>query len=159
MSRLSQLNSPLLLGFEQFERTLERAAKASTEGYPPYNIETIGKEGLRITLAVAGFSPDQLEVQREGNQLTVRGKNTDDAALANANAREFLHRGIAARAFQRNFVLAEGIEIASATLDMGLLNIDLVQPTPQQMIRTIEIETPGRKSGTIRPHSVDIETE
>ena len=134
MSRLSLLNNPLLLGFDQFERTLERVSKASAEGYPPYNIERLGEAGLRITLAVAGFSMDDLEVLLEDNQLTVRGKREEDEA-----GRVFLHRGIAARQFQRSFVLAEGIEITGAVLDNGLLSIDLVRPVPQRNVRSIEI--------------------
>src|SRR5215468_2428543 len=117
MSRVSMFNSPLLLGFDQLERTLDRLAK-SAEGYPPYNIERIGENGLRITLAVAGFTIDDLVVELVENQLTVRGKQTDDTD------RVFLHRGIAARQFQRAFMLADGIEGAGARLDNGLLSID-----------------------------------
>ncbi|MHA1564767.1 MAG: Hsp20 family protein [Alphaproteobacteria bacterium] len=135
MSRLSLLNSPLLLGFDQFERTLERVAKASAEGYPPYNIERIGEDRLRITLAVAGFSMAELEVFLEDNQLTVRGRQQDPAD------RVYLHRGIAARQFQRSFMLADGIEIVGAVLDKGLLNIDFTRPIPQRNIRNIEITT------------------
>ena len=119
MSRLSLFNSPLLLGFDQFERTLDRIAKASSDGYPPYNIEQIGENGLRITLAVAGFSMDELAIQVENNQLVIRGRQQDDAE------RVYLHRGIAARQFQRTFVLADGIEVTGAALDNGLLHIDL----------------------------------
>ena len=124
MSRLSLFNSPLLLGFEQFERTLDRVAKSSAEGYPPYNIEQVGEDALRITLAVAGFSLDDLEVRLEDNQLVVRGRQTED------DGRIYLHRGIAARQFQRGFVLAEGIEVTAAVLDNGLLSIDLRRPQP-----------------------------
>ncbi|MCZ6603738.1 MAG: Hsp20 family protein, partial [Alphaproteobacteria bacterium] len=131
-------------GFEQFERTLERVAKASTDGYPPYNIERIGEDGIRITLAVAGFSMDQLEVLHEGSQLTVRGRNEEEDG--DGESRVFLHRGIAARQFQRSFVLAEGIDVAGAMLDNGLLHVNLVRPTPQQTVRTIEIKT-RRKAG------------
>ncbi|MFQ5971591.1 MAG: Hsp20 family protein [Alphaproteobacteria bacterium] len=142
MSRLSLLNSPLLLGFDQFEQTLERISKASAEGYPPYNIEQIGESGLRITLAVAGFGKDDLEVVLEDNQLSIRGKQEDD------HNRVYLHRGIAARQFQRSFVLAEGIEIAGAVLDNGLLSVDLIRPMPQRNVRNIEITSPapGSKS-------------
>lgn len=133
-SRLSLFNSPLLLGFDQFERTLDRIAKNSAEGYPPYNIEQIGEDGLRITLAVAGFTMDDLSVQLEDNQLVVRGRQTDD------KSRVYLHRGIAARQFQRSFVLADGIEVTSATLDNGLLNIDLRRPLPASKVRTIRIQ-------------------
>lgn len=142
MSRLSLLNSPLLLGFDQFEQTLERISKVSAEGYPPYNIEQIGESGLRITLAVAGFGKDDLEVVLEDNQLSIRGKQEDD------HNRVYLHRGIAARQFQRSFVLAEGIEIAGAVLDNGLLSVDLIRPMPQRNVRNIEITSPapGSKS-------------
>ena len=136
MSRVSMFNSPLLLGFDQLERSLDRLAK-SAEGYPPYNIERIGENGLRITLAVAGFSTDDLSIELVENQLTVRGKQTDDTD------RVFLHRGIAARQFQRAFMLAEGIEVTGARLDNGLLSIDLVRPVQEPRIRTIRIEAGG----------------
>lgn len=137
MSRLSMLNSPLLLGFEQFERTLDRVAKASSDGYPPYNIERVGEDGLRITLAVAGFRVEDLSVQVEDNQLIVRGRTHDD------KERVYLHRGIAARQFQRVFVLADGIEVSAASLDNGLLSIDLVRPLPAAKVRSIEISRPA----------------
>ena len=142
MSRYSLLNSPLLLGFDRFEQTLERVSKASAEGYPPYNIERIGESGLRITLAVAGFAKSDLGVVLEDNQLTIRGKQEDD------DNRVYLHRGIAARQFQRSFVLAEGIEIAGAVLDNGLLSVDLIRPVPERNVRNIEItaSAPRRKS-------------
>ena len=113
MTRLSMFNSPFLLGFDELERRLDRSAKASSDGYPPYNIEQIGEDGLRITLAVAGFSDDELSVVTEDRQLLIRGRQKDDAE------RVYLHRGIAARQFQRSFVLAEGIEIVGASLDNG----------------------------------------
>ena len=139
MTRLSLFNNPLLLGFDQFERTLDRIAKSSAEGYPPYNIEQIGENGLRITLAVAGFSSADLSVQIEDNQLVIRGKQTEDD-----DSRVYLHRGIAARQFQRSFVLAEGIEVAGASLDNGLLSIDLTRPAPESRVRKVEIRsTPG----------------
>lgn len=138
MSRLSMLNSPLLLGFEQFERTLDRVAKASSDGYPPYNIERVGEDGLRITLAVAGFRVEDLSVHLEDNQLIVRGRTHDD------KERVYLHRGIASRQFQRVFVLADGIEVAGANLDNGLLSIELVRPLPAAKVRTIEISRPVR---------------
>ena len=116
MSRVSMFNSPLLLGFDQLERTLDRLAK-NAEGYPPYNIERIGENGLRIVLAVAGFTTEDLAIELVENQLMVRGKQTDDGD------RVFLHRGIAARQFQRAFMLADGIEVMSARLDNGLLSI------------------------------------
>jgi HSP20 family molecular chaperone IbpA len=139
MSRMSMFNSPLLLGFDQLERTLDRLAK-SAEGYPPYNIERIGENGLRITLAVAGFTTDDLAIELVESQLTVRGKQTDDGD------RVFLHRGIASRQFQRAFMLAEGIEVTGARLDNGLLSIDLMRPVLEPRIRTIRIDA-GREDG------------
>jgi len=133
MSRVPLFNSPLLLGFDQLERTLDRLAK-NAEGYPPYNIERIGENGLRITLAVAGFTSDDLAIELVENQLSVRGKQTDDTT------RVFLHRGIAARQFQRAFMLADGIEVMGARLDNGLLSIDLMRPHAEPRIRTIRIE-------------------
>jgi len=138
MSRITPLSSPLLLGFEEIERVLDRVTKSGSDGYPPYNIERIaGAEGdrLRITLAVAGFSREQLSVTVEDNQLVIRGQQTMEAE----EGRHFLHRGIAARQFQRAFVLAEGIEILTASLADGLLSIDLVRPEPERTVRTIEI--------------------
>jgi HSP20 family molecular chaperone IbpA len=134
MSRLPLFNSPLLLGFDHFERTLDRVSKISSDGYPPYNIEQIGDSALRITLAVAGFQMRDLSITVEDNQLIVRGKQTDDSQ------RVYLHRGIAARQFQRSFVLAEGIEVSGAWLDNGLLNIDLVRPAVESRVRTVEIK-------------------
>lgn len=143
MSRLGAFNSPLLLGFEHFERMLDQAAKVSGEGYPPYNIEQIGEHQLRITLAVAGFTDDDLSVTVEENQLVIRGKQQDDGA-----ERIFLHRGIAARQFQRSFVLAEGIEIIRAHQDNGLLHIDLERHVPEPEVKTIAIEKGAtKKSG------------
>lgn len=135
MSRLSLLNSPLLLGFDHFERALDRVQKYSADGYPPYNIEQVAPNALRITLAVAGFSSDELTVQTEDNQLVIRGKQTDD------ENRTYLHRGIAARQFQRSFILAEGIKVTSADMDNGLLHIDLHRPEPEQKVRNIKIRT------------------
>jgi HSP20 family molecular chaperone IbpA len=143
MSRLSLFNSPLLLGFDHFERTLDRVSKVSSDGYPPYNIEQLGENALRITLAVAGFRMSDLSITVEDNQLIVRGKQTDDAH------RVYLHRGIAARQFQRSFVLAEGIEVNGARLDNGLLHVDLVRPAVESRVRTIEI-TSGSTSATKR---------
>lgn len=158
MSRLSLLNSPLLLGFDQFERTLERVAKASTEGYPPYNIERIGEDRLRITLAVAGIPMERLEVRHEANQLTVFGRTAEESGHDDSGPEHvFLHRGIAARAFQRSFVIAEGIEIDGAELDNGLLHINLVRPTPRRTVRTIEIKSaPNGKSGVKKPQNINI---
>ncbi|MGH8430664.1 MAG: Hsp20 family protein [Solimonas sp.] len=141
MSRVSMFNSPLLLGFDQLERTLDRLAK-SAEGYPPYNIERIGENGLRITLAVAGFTADDLVIELMENQLTVRGKQTDETD------RVFLHRGIAARQFQRAFMLADGIEVTGARLDNGLLSIDLVRPVSEPRVRNIPIDAGRGTAGT-----------
>lgn len=140
-TRLSMFNSPLMLGFDQFERTLDRISKCSAEGYPPYNIEQIGEEGMRITLAVAGFTMDDLSVLVEDNQLVVRGRQTDD------KSRLYIHRGIAARQFQRSFVLAEGLEVLGANLDNGLLNIDLKRPLPEAKVRHIRIEPARPEAG------------
>ncbi len=156
MSRLAGFNNPLLLGFEHFERILDRVSKTSAEGYPPYNIEQKGDNGLCITLAVAGFSMDDLNVSVEDNQLVIRGRNSEDET-----GRVFLHRGIAARQFQRSFVLAEGIEISGAVLDNGLLHINLERRIPESEVRTIKIESarPGGKSGTRGPRTIDVEPE
>jgi HSP20 family molecular chaperone IbpA len=137
MTRLSLFNSPLLLGFDQFERALDQVTKATADGYPPYNVEQVGDNALRITLAVAGFTMDDLTVQIEGNQLVVRGKQAEE------KDRVYLHRGIAARQFQRSFVLADGIEVAGAALDNGLLNIDLVRRTPEGRVRKVAIRGNG----------------
>lgn len=133
MPRLSLLNSPLLLGFEHFERAVERVNKVSSDGYPPYNIERLGDDALRITLAVAGFAMADLSITIEDNQLVIRGKQGED------RERVYLHRGIAARQFLRSFVLAEGIEVRNAWLENGLLNIDLVRPPVEVRVRNIEI--------------------
>lgn len=135
MTRVLQFNSPFLLGFDELERLLDRAAKAS-DGYPPYNVEQLPAEkgdALRITLAVAGFSREELSVTVENNQLVIRGRQEEDAA------RTYLHRGIAARQFQRSFVLADGMEVKTARLENGLLTIDLLRPEPEQKLRRIEI--------------------
>jgi HSP20 family molecular chaperone IbpA len=128
-------DSPLLLGFDHFERVIDQVAKSSVEGYPPYNIEQINDESLRITVAVAGFSMGDLEVTTEDNQLVIRGRNTVDN-----KERVYLHRGIAARQFQRSFVLAEGIEVVAARLEDGLLHIDMTRPVPEPEVRKIKIE-------------------
>lgn len=135
-------DSPLFLGFEHFERTLDRIAKTSAEGYPPYNIEQIGEDRLRITLAVAGFAEEELSVQRDGNQLVVAGRRLE----RNDEGRIFLHRGIAARQFQRSFLLAEGIDIERASLENGLLNVDLRRPLPEARIQTIKIDSAKNKA-------------
>ena len=151
-TRLSLFNSPFLLGFDQFERTLDRIAKNANEGYPPYNIEQTSEDGLRITLAVAGFTADDLQVQMEDNQLVIRGKQQDD------KSRLYLHRGIAARQFQRSFVLAEGIEVMGCDLNNGLLNVDLRRPIPEPKVRTIKIGTTaaGEQEG---PQTIDVSPE
>lgn len=132
--------SPLFLGFDHLEQMLERASKTSSDGYPPYNIEQTGPAGLRITLAVAGFSMDDLQITQEDNQLVIRGRQSDDM-----HERVFLHRGIAARQFQRAFVLAEGIEVTGAWLDNGLLHIDMARPQPEARVRTIRITKAGTR--------------
>ena len=131
--------SPLFLGFDHLEQMLERAAKTSSDGYPPYNIEQTGPSALRITLAVAGFTMDDLQITQEDNQLVIRGRQADDT-----QGRVFLHRGIAARQFQRAFVLAEGIDVGSAWLDNGLLHIELSRPQPEPKVRHIEIARPDK---------------
>lgn len=137
MSRVSLFNSPLLLGFDHVERTLDRLARHGADGYPPYNIEQTGDNALRITLAVAGFAPEELEVQVEDNQLVIRGRQADD------QERVYLHRGIAARQFQRSFVLADGIDVTGATLNARLLHVDLLRPEVATQTRSIEIRTAG----------------
>ena len=143
MNRMSVFNSPLLLGFDHFERLMDRVAKSANDGYPPYNIEQRGQDGLRITLAVAGFSETDLELSVEENQLIVRGKQVDEPEVV------YLHRGIAARQFQRIFVLAEGIEVVDARLDNGLLHVDLVRPEPANLVRTIEIRRGPPNEGSV----------
>ena len=143
MNRMSVFNSPLLLGFDHFERLMDRVAKSANDGYPPYNIEQRSQDGLRITLAVAGFSETDLEISVEENQLIVRGKQVDEPDVS------YVHRGIAARQFQRIFVLAEGIDVVDARLDNGLLHIDLVRPEPANLVRTIEIRTGPPNAGSI----------
>ena len=141
MSRMSLLSSPLLLGFEEIERLIDRVGKGGAEGYPPYNIERLPRtdeepERLRITLAVAGFSRDQLDITVEDSQLVVRGRQEQE------EERAYIYRGIATRKFQRTFVLAEGIEVRSADLNNGLLSIDLVRLEPERFVRRIEIGAP-----------------
>ena len=140
MTRLPTFSSPLMLGFDDIERVLDRVSKAANDGYPPYNIERLtGEDGrgevLRITLAVAGFTRDDLEITIEENQLLIRGRQEDD------KSRQYLHRGIAARQFQRAFVLADGIDILGAELQDGLLSIDLARPEPERVIRKIDISS------------------
>ncbi|MDJ1157586.1 Hsp20 family protein [Chelatococcus sp. SYSU_G07232] len=138
MSRVPSLSSPFLLGFDEIERALDRVAKAASDGYPPYNIERIARtadepERLRITLAVAGFTRDQLEITLEENQLVIRGRQVED------KTRQFLHRGIAARQFQRAFLLADGMEVLGADLSNGLLSVDLARPELERIVRKIDI--------------------
>lgn len=141
MTRIPGFSNPLLLGFEELERVLDRATKNTNEGYPPYNIERVSNaegengEKLIITLAVAGFTEDELDVDIEENQLTIRGKQLDDGE------RVYLHRGIAARQFQRAFVLAEGMEVSGASLANGLLQISLVRIQPERIVRKISIQS------------------
>ncbi|HME83269.1 MAG TPA: Hsp20 family protein [Roseiarcus sp.] len=139
MVRVTALSSPFLLGFDGIERALDKVSKTAADGYPPYNIERIpassaDPEKLRITLAVAGFQKEQIEVTVEENQLMIRGRQQEED-----KAREFLHRGIAARQFQRSFLLAEGMQVLSADLAQGLLSIDLVRPQPERIVKTIRI--------------------
>jgi HSP20 family molecular chaperone IbpA len=138
MSRVPTLNSPFLLGFDEIERALDRVTKSANDGYPPYNIERVGScekppERLRITLAVAGFSREELDVSVEENQLVIRGRQIDD------KSRIFLHRGIAARQFQRTFLLADGMEVMGADLKNGLLSVDLIRPEPERVAKRIDI--------------------
>lgn len=138
MSRQSPFGHPFLLGFDEIEQALDRVAKGAGDGYPPYNIERLARtasepERLRITLAVAGFTRDQLEVTLEENQLVIRGRQNDD------KTRHYLHRGIAARQFQRAFLLADGMEVLGADLRDGLLSIDLARPEPERIVRRIDI--------------------
>lgn len=142
MTRYSIFDSPLLLGFDHLERMVERASKSATSGYPPYNIEQVSENGLRITLAVAGFTMDQLQVSLEDRHLVIRGRQEEDDSN-----RVFLHRGIATRQFQRVFLLSEEIEIKGAHLDNGLLHIDLFRLVPEKKIQNIAIQ-PGNKLKT-----------
>ena len=134
MTRVSFASHPFLLGFEELDRLVERTVKSGNEGYPPYNIEQVNERSYRITLAVAGFSEDNLSLTVEDNQLVIRGRQGEEES-----ERVFLHRGIAARQFQKQFVLAEGVEVAGAHLDCGLLHIDLARTPPEQVVQTIQI--------------------
>jgi HSP20 family molecular chaperone IbpA len=149
---MSLFNSPFLLGFDELEDLLDRTAKASSDGYPPYNIEQLAEDGLRISLAVAGFSDDELSIEIEDRQLVVKGKQRDD------DQRVYLHRGIAARQFQRSFVLAEGIEVTGASLNNGLLHIDLVRPKIEVRKKVIKINT-GALSEDNDDRVIDVETK
>lgn len=139
MTRSIVFDSPFLLGFEHTRSLIERAAKAAAESYPPYNVEDRGDGALRITLAVAGFTPETLHVTQEDRQLTIAGRREDAAKGEDA----FLHRGIAARGFIRSFVLADGVEVDRAVLEHGLLHIDLSRPQPDKLIKQIPIQTAG----------------
>ena len=141
MSRMSVFTSPFLLGFEQFERTIDRISKLSTETYPPYNIEQISSNLLRITVAVAGFEKTDLEINLEGNQLQIKGFKKEEN-----DERIFLHRGIATRQFQRNFVLAEGIEVEGASMENGLLSVDLSHPINSEESKKIEIKDSSKSN-------------
>ena len=134
MTKMTLGSHPYMLGFEQLERLLERSAKSSNEGYPPFNIEQTSDNSYRITLAVAGFGEDALTITVEDRQLVIRGRQTDDS-----DQRMYLHRGIAARQFQRSFVLADGVEVGEAIMENGLLHVDLTRAQPQTIVQTIKI--------------------
>ncbi|MFW5641747.1 MAG: Hsp20 family protein [Roseicyclus sp.] len=138
MTKLTLGSHPFLLGFDQLERLVERTAKSGNDGYPPYNIEQCGENAYRITLAVAGFAEGDLAITVEDRQLVVRGRQSDVGA-----ERVFLHRGIAARQFQRSFVLADGVEVAGAAMEHGLLHIDLKRAVPDSVVQTIKIRNGG----------------
>jgi HSP20 family molecular chaperone IbpA len=144
MTKLTFGAHPYLLGFEQLERLVERTAKTAAEGYPPFNIEAVSENAYRITLAVAGFREEDLAITVEDRQLVVRGRQGEDTT-----DRVFLHRGIAARAFQRSFVMADGVEVAGANLEHGLLHIDLRRLVPETVVQTIQINSGGPSSGRI----------
>jgi HSP20 family molecular chaperone IbpA len=139
MTKVTFASHPFLLGFEQLDRLVERTAKAGNDGYPPYNIEQCSEHAYRITLAVAGFAEADLAITVENHQLVIRGRQADDA-----EGRVFLHRGIAARQFQRSFVLADGVEVSGARLENGLLHIDLARAEPETIVRSIQIN--GKKT-------------
>lgn len=141
MTKLTLASHPYLLGFDQLERLVERTAKSGNEGYPPYNIEQRGETAYRITLAVAGFAEDDLSITVEDRQLVIRGKQGDTG-----QDRVFLHRGIATRQFQRSFVLADGVDVAGAEMENGLLHVDLTRTVPDSVVQTIKIQT-----GTTKP--------
>ncbi|MCE2509687.1 MAG: Hsp20 family protein [Alphaproteobacteria bacterium] len=148
MTRFPLFNSPFLLGFDEFERTLDRVTKAANDGYPPYNIEQLKEDGLRITLAVAGFDVNELNVLIEDNELVIQGEHKEED-------RVFLHRGIATRKFERRFVLADGIEVVDSSFDNGLLHIDLVRPSVRNQVRKIDI----RENRSTTGEAVDVRTE
>ena len=153
-TRLSLFDSPLFLGFDHFERTLDRVKKHASEGYPPYNIEQTSEQGLRITLAVAGFAMSDLDIEAEQNQLVIRGRQEEEPG------KTYLHRGIAARQFQRTFVLADGIEILGASLDNGLLHIDMQRIEPESSARKIEIKSaPKSNNGHSDHKAIDVQVK
>ena len=135
MSKLTLGTHPFLLGFDQLERLVERTAKSGNEGYPPYNIEQTSENSYRITLAVAGFAEEDLAITVEDSSLVIRGRQKDDS-----EGRVFLHRGIAARQFQRSFVLADGVDVGEAVMENGLLHVDLTRSVPERVIQTIRIK-------------------
>ena len=139
MTKLTLGTHPQLLGFDQLERLVERTAKSGNDGYPPYNIEAKGENAFRITLAVVGFAEDDLSITLEDRQLVIRGRQADDS-----DGRVFLHRGIAARQFQRSFVLADGVEVTGAAMEHGLLHVDLKRSVPENVVQTIKIKAGGR---------------
>lgn len=149
---LSLFDHPFFLGFDQFEREVDRLKK-NTEGYPPYNVEQRDDDGLRITLAVAGFTMDDLDIELEHNRLTIRGKQEEDAE------RVFLHRGIAARQFQRSFLLADGIEVKGAVMDNGLLHIDMQRVIPETTARKIDIVNAEGRRKTRAARAIDVTKE
>lgn len=134
MTKLTLGTHPFLLGFDQLERLVERTAKSGNDGYPPYNIEQTSENSYRITLALAGFDETDLQITVEDRQLVIRGRQSDDT-----EGRVFLHRGIAARQFQRSFVLAEGVDVGAAQMENGLLHVDLTRALPEKVVQTIEI--------------------
>jgi HSP20 family molecular chaperone IbpA len=145
MTRTVFFDSPFLLGFEHTRDLIERAQRGAADSYPPYNVEAKGESGIRISLAVAGFSADQLGIELENNQLTVTGRR--DGETEDEAGRAFVHRGIAARGFSRSFVLADGLQVEGATLEHGLLHIDLTRPDPETLVKRIPIRAAGQAGG------------
>lgn len=144
MTKISFGSHPYLLGFEQLERLVERTAKGAGDGYPPFNIEAVAENAYRITLAVAGFREDELAITVEDRQLVIRGRQVEDEA-----ERVFLHRGIAARAFQRSFLLADGVDVAGAQMEHGLLHVDLRRAVPEPVVQTIPIVSAAKGPGRL----------
>ena len=138
MSRMTFASHPFLLGFEQLDRLVERTTKTGSDGYPPFNIEQVSDGAYRITLAVAGFGDDDLSITVEDNQLVIRGRLPEDDGT-----KTYLHRGIAGRQFQRSFVLADGVEVANASMENGLLHVDLKRQQPETIVQTIQINKKG----------------